>query len=35
MREQQGLLAHARGRECRFGAGMAAANDDHVEFCRK
>ena len=33
--EQQGLLAHARRRERRFGAGMAAANDDYVEFCRK
>jgi hypothetical protein len=32
MRKQQGLLPHARRREGRFGAGMAAANDDHVEF---
>ena len=30
--EQQRAPAHARGRERRLGAGMAAADHDHVEF---
>ena len=31
MREQQRAGAHARGRQCRFGAGVSAADHDHVE----
>ena len=30
--EQQGLGTHAGGRQCRLGAGMAATDDDDVEF---
>ena len=33
--QQQGLLAGACGRERGFGAGMATADDDNVEFSRK
>ena len=32
VREQQGAPAHARSRERGFGARMAAADHDHVEF---
>jgi len=30
--EQQGLAAHARAGQRRLGAGMAAADHDHVKF---
>ena len=30
--QQQGLAAHARGGERGLGAGMAAADDDDIEF---
>ena len=33
VREQQRAPAHARGRERRLGARVAAADHDHVEFC--
>ena len=32
VREQERAAAHARGRERRLGAGVAAADHDHVEF---
>jgi hypothetical protein len=35
MRKQQSLLAHAGRSEGGFGAGMAAADNDDVEFSRK
>ncbi len=33
--QQQCLLTGACRRKCSFGAGMAAADDDDVEFSRK
>ena len=30
--QQQGFATHARSGQCGLGAGMAAANDDHVEM---
>ena len=30
--EQQGLATHACSGQCRLGSGMAAANDDDIEF---
>ena len=33
VREQKRAPAHARRGERRLGARMAAADDDHVEFC--
>jgi hypothetical protein len=32
VRQQQGAATHARGGECGLGAGMAAADDNHVEI---
>ena len=32
VRQQKCLATHARSRQCGFGAGMAAANDDHIKF---
>ena len=33
VREQKCAPAHTRRGERRLGAGMTAADDDHVEFC--
>jgi hypothetical protein len=35
VRQQQGLHSHARRSQRRLGAGMAAANDNHLETVRK
>jgi hypothetical protein len=31
VRQQKRTAAHARRRQCRFGAGMAAADNDHIK----
>ena len=33
--EQQGFLAHARGSQCRLGAGVAPSYYDYVELLGK